>query len=89
MDQLSWVKWRTGMILQYGNLRLLSVSELDKGLFPGVTGLQGIRILLDGKWRPHKPDVEIFGINIEVWRDASWRHQIYIKTGNSQHTVFA
>ena len=59
------------MILQYGNLRLLSVSELDEGLFPGLTGLQGIRIFSDDKWRLRNPDVEIFGINIEVQLDVS------------------
>ncbi len=54
------------MILQYGNLKLLSVSELDEGLFPGLRDLQGIRIYSEDKWKQHKSDVEIFGINIEV-----------------------
>ncbi len=54
------------MILQYGNLKLLSVSELDEGLFPGQTDLQGIRIYSEDKWKLHKADLEIFGINIEV-----------------------
>lgn len=66
MDQLSWVKWRTGMILQYGNLKLLAVSELEEGLFPEQDSLEGIRIFSDDRWRLHKADVEIFGINIEV-----------------------
>ena len=35
-DQLSWVKWRTGLILQYGNLTILSIEDLSAGLFPGI-----------------------------------------------------
>ena len=60
------MKWRTGMILQYGNLKLLYIGELDEGLFPGASNLQGIKIFSDDKWRLHKPNVDIFGINIEV-----------------------
>lgn len=54
------------MILQYGNLKILSVHELDEGLFPGQHNLQGIRIYSDDKWKLHKADIDIFGINIEV-----------------------
>ena len=54
------------MILQYGNLKLLYIGELDEGLFPGASNLQGIKVFSDDKWRLHRPDVDIFGINIQV-----------------------
>ena len=65
-DQLTWVKWRTGMILQYGNLTILSVEELNGGIFPKAKSCDGIKIYGEEKWRVHHSEYNIFGINIEV-----------------------
>ena len=54
LDQLNWIKWRTGMILQYGNLTLLTIKELDGGLFPNASNLEGIKICSENKWVLHK-----------------------------------
>lgn len=54
------------MILQYGNLTLLSVEELDGGMFPKVQDSDGEKIYGEGKWRLHDSGIKIFGINIEV-----------------------
>ena len=53
-DQLNWVKWRQGMILQYGNLTLMTIEELKDGLFPQARGSEGIKILRDDKWELHR-----------------------------------
>ena len=70
--QLSWVKWRTGLILQYGNLSLLTVSELDRrGIFyndedesassnPGT-----IYILKENQWKPNDRE-RVYGVAIEA-----------------------
>lgn len=54
------------MILQYGNLTLLSVEELNGGMFPKAESHNGIKIYGEGKWKVHHSEFEIFGINIEV-----------------------
>ena len=65
-DQLTWVKWKTGMILQYGNLTLLSVEELNGGMFPKAQPHDGVKIYGEERWKLHHSDIKIFGINIEV-----------------------
>ena len=40
--QLNWVKWREGLILQYGNLTLMTVEELKSGLFPTAAEQRGM-----------------------------------------------
>ena len=42
------------MILQYGNLTLLTIKELDGGLFPNASNLEGIKICSENKWVLHK-----------------------------------
>ena len=54
------------MILQYGNLTLLSVEELNGGMFPKVQHHEGVKIYGEEKWKLHHSDYKIFGINIEV-----------------------
>ena len=54
------------MILQYGNLTLLSVEELNGGMFPKVQHHEGVKIFGEDKWKLHHSDAKIFGINIEV-----------------------
>ena len=54
------------MILQYGNLTLLSVEELNGGMFPKVQHHEGVKIFGEDKWKLHHSDYKIFGINIEV-----------------------
>ena len=54
------------MILQYGNLTILSVEELNGGMFPKVQSYDGIKIYGEDKWRVHRSHFSIFGINIEV-----------------------
>lgn len=54
LDQLNWIKWRTGMILQYGNLTILTIEELDGGLFPTAKNLEGIKICTQDNWVLHK-----------------------------------
>ena len=54
------------MILQYGNLTILSVEELNGGMFPKVQSYDGIKIYGEDKWRVHHSECNIFGINIEV-----------------------
>lgn len=54
------------MILQYGNLTLLSVEELNGGMFPKAQPHNGVKIYGEGKWKLHHSECEIFGINIEV-----------------------
>ena len=62
-DQLTWVKWRTGMILQFGNLTILSVEELNGGIFPKAQSCDGVKIYEEGKWILHH---SLHGINIKV-----------------------
>ena len=47
--QLSWIKWRQGLILQYGNLTLLQIEELNGGLYTGGE-VEGIKVLQENKW---------------------------------------
>ena len=54
MGQLSWVKWRQGLILQYGNLTLMTIEELKHGLFPNDLQRRGIKFFHDGRWEPVK-----------------------------------
>lgn len=54
------------MILQYGNLTLLSVEELNGGMFPKAQYHDGVKIYGEDKWKLHHSDYKIFGINIEV-----------------------
>ena len=54
------------MILQYGNLTLLSVEELNGGMFPKAHPHNGVKIYGEGKWKLHHSECDIFGINIEV-----------------------
>ena len=54
------------MILQYGNLTILSVEELNGGMFPKAQSCDGIKIYGEEKWSIHHSEVSIFGINIEV-----------------------
>ena len=54
------------MILQYGNLTILSVEELNGGMFPKAQSCDGVKIYGEDKWRVHHSDYSIFGINIEV-----------------------
>ena len=55
------------MILQYGNLTLLSVDELKYGgLFPKVQSCDVMKIYGEEKWRIHRSEYSISGINIEV-----------------------
>jgi len=67
------VKWRTGFILQYGNLSLLAVSELDqRGIFYSdrdqstASNPETIYILKENKWKIN--DVErVYGVAIEAY----------------------
>ena len=74
-DQLSWVKWRTGLILQYGNLSLLTVYELDqRGIFRyDKTGTgssaDNIHILRENRWTKNDRE-RVYGVSIEA-------HDIY------------
>ena len=54
------------MILQYGNLTILSVEELNGGMFPKAQSCEGVKIYGEDKWRVHSSDMSIFGINIVV-----------------------
>ncbi len=54
------------MILQYGNLTILSVEELNGGMFPKAQSYDGVKIYGEEKWRVHHSELSIFGINIEV-----------------------
>jgi hypothetical protein len=54
------------MILQYGNLTILSVEELNGGMFPKAQSCDGVKIYGEEKWRVHHSEFSIFGINIEV-----------------------
>ena len=65
-DQLTWVKWRTGIILQYGNLTILSVEELNSGMFPKAQSCEGVKIYGEDRWKAHHSNISIFGVNIEV-----------------------
>ena len=51
--QLSWVKWRQGLMLQYGNITLMLIEELKGGLFLQKDS-DGIKILRDDKWELHR-----------------------------------
>ena len=50
MGQLSWVKWRQGLILQYGNLNLMTIEELQNSLFPRQQGRERIKFSREGRW---------------------------------------
>ena len=47
--QLSWVKWQQGLMLQYGNIIVMSV-EGTTGLFSNVKDSDGIKILRENQW---------------------------------------
>ena len=64
-DQFSWVKWRTGVILQYGNLSILSIEELTEGMFPKAKD-KPIMVFAEEQWQKHDSASKIFGINIET-----------------------
>lgn len=81
-DQLTWVKWRSGMILQYGNLTILSIQELGEGMFPTFPSSpagparhtssskdhapKGIQVFADEHWQEHKTSSRIFGVDIQT-----------------------
>lgn len=50
MGQLSWVKWRQGLILQYGNLNLMTIQELKDSLFPHQQLRGGVKFSKEGRW---------------------------------------
>lgn len=54
------------MILQYGNLTLLSIEELKEGLFPHLTDGKGIKVFTEEQWQKHNMNSHIYGINIEL-----------------------
>ena len=54
------------MILQYGNLTILSVEELNGGIFPKAQSYDEVKIYGEDKWKVHHSDLSIFGISIEV-----------------------
>lgn len=54
------------MILQYGNLTILSVEELNGGMFPKAQSCDAVKIYGEEKWKVHHSELSIFGINIEV-----------------------
>ena len=56
------------MILQYGNLTILSIEELSGGMFPKCTRkkTKGIMVFSEEQWQQHNSSSRIFGINIEV-----------------------
>ncbi len=62
---LKWTKWRTGMVLKFGNLTLLSLEEFSGRLFSG-NGSK-MKILMEAnRWDEHSLDITVYGINIEV-----------------------
>jgi hypothetical protein len=66
VDQLSWVKWREGLILQYGNLNLMTIEELKDSLFPNQQTRAGVKIFKDGRWDPISSNTKISGISVTV-----------------------
>jgi hypothetical protein len=56
------VKWRTGLILQYGNLTLLSIEEMLEGMFPADE--KGIMVFAEEQWQEYSGTSKIFGIEI-------------------------
>lgn len=68
------MKWRTGLILQYGNLSLLSVCELDhRGIFKydkdkkrSSSATENIYILREGQWKKNDRE-RVYGVNIETY----------------------
>lgn len=52
--------------MQYGNLNLLTVDELNGGMFPNATNLEGIKIYSEGRWKLHDKNIKIFGVSVQV-----------------------
>ena len=62
---LKWTKWRTGMILKFGNLTLLSLEEFSGRLFDGAG--RKMKIMFEGgRWDEHSLNITVYGVNIEV-----------------------
>ena len=71
---LKWTKWRTGMILRFGNVTLLSMEELSGKLFTG-NGTK-MSIMKDGgRWEDHPLDTTVYGVNVEVKRGREERRE--------------
>lgn len=64
-DQLTWVKWRAGMILQYGNLNILTIEELGSSIFPISSERKGIKVFAEEQWQEHN-GLSVFGIDIRT-----------------------
>lgn len=64
--QLKWVKWRTGMVLLFGNIILLSIEELRGRLFRGPG--KKMRIYKEGdRWEEHEMELSnVYGVDISV-----------------------
>ncbi|XP_019849257.1 PREDICTED: leucine-rich repeat serine/threonine-protein kinase 1-like [Amphimedon queenslandica] len=62
---LKWTKWRTGMILRFGNVTLLSMEELSGKLFTG-NGTKMAIMKDGGRWEEHPLDTTVYGVNVEV-----------------------
>ena len=62
---LKWTKWRTGMVLKFGNLTLLSLEELSGRLFNGKGSKMKI-MMESNRWDEHSLDITVYGINIEA-----------------------
>ncbi len=52
------------MILQYGNLTLLSIEELNGGMFTETQEDKGIVVFADEQWQHHSSTSKIFGVKI-------------------------
>ena len=64
--QLKWIKWRTGMVLLFGNIILLSIEELRGRLFRGPG--KRMKIYKEGdRWEEHEMSMSnVYGVDISV-----------------------
>ena len=78
---LKWTKWRTGMVLKFGNLTLLSLEELSGRLFNGDG--RKMKIMLEGgRWDEHSLDITVYGIDIEVQWQAMPNNTVFVTLYN-------
>ena len=62
---LKWTKWRSGMILRFGNVVLLTVEEVKGSLFNSRCEQMAI-LRENSKWEKHSADTVVYGVDVSV-----------------------
>ena len=62
---LKWTKWRSGIILRFGNVVLLTVQEVNRKLFGSPCDQMAI-LRENDHWEKHSADTVVYGVDITV-----------------------